>query len=153
NYRALPVVRDDGVRVLLTGHGGDVLLLRSATYFASWLVHGHWRALGRQLDRKRETGRGGYGYQFAAWAGFRLPPAWPQVVVHRRRYRPDRLERLMPPSIRRWYADQRPEPTRTGPDAWWLNVLDHVETFSNTPQNLFLDRLYRSFGLEPRHPY
>src|SRR5204862_8173801 len=64
NYHALPAALDDGVRVLLTGHGGDVLLLRSPSYFASWLVHGHWRALARQLSRKRETGRLGYGYQF-----------------------------------------------------------------------------------------
>ena len=152
SYRALQAIRDDGVRALLTGSGGDVLFMGSARYFATWLLEGRWALLRDQLRRKRETGRFGYTYQFAAWALYPLMPAAVQREVRRRRYGLSPLERWMPPAVQARYREEKAALVPTGRYGWWKTVRNDVDVLARTPQTAYFDRLMRLYGLESRHP-
>ena len=152
NYRALPIIRDDGCRTLLTGRGGDVLFMGTARYFASWLLHGRWGPLREQLQRKRPTSRHGYAYQFAAWALFPLTPAAAQRAMFRRQHSLDPLKRWMPPPVAARYRANPPHFAAAGLHGWWQDRRDDVDELTRTPMTAYFDRLMRLHGLESRHP-
>jgi asparagine synthase (glutamine-hydrolysing) len=151
-YLSLPAAAADGVRVMLTGHGGDMLLMGSATYFAWWLTRGEWRALHEQIKTKRRTGRWGYGYQFAAWAVYPLLPHRVLAAVYRRQRMLGPMEAWMPEGVRRRYLQRRANVVADGPAGWWRNLRGDVDTLSATPHTRYMDRLMRRFGLEVRNP-
>ena len=152
NFRALPIVRDDGARTLLTGRGGDVMFMGTARYFATWLLHGRWGSLREQLRRKRPTSRHSYAYQFAAWALFPLAPG--------------QCSGRCSGASTRWAAaavdasgsgdslPREPAPLRLGGAArgWWQDRRDDVDELARTPVTPYFDRLMRMHGLESRHP-
>ena len=155
NFRTFAIIRDDGVRALLTGHGGDILLLRNATYFAWWLTAGRWRPLLEQLGRKRRTGRFGFGYQLAAWGVFPLLPSAAQRLLHFRRGGGGLrvLREWMPPAVQTRYEEEGEELAYSGRVGWWRELRNDVLVSASTPQGPFLDRLLRRYGLEQRHPF
>ena len=150
NFRALPIVRDDGARTLLTGRGGDVMFMGTARYFATWLLHGRWGSLREQLRRKRPTSRHSYAYQFAAWALFPLAPGQCSV-----RCSGAHTGRCSSGCLRQWrLATTRTRPTspRRGCARWWQDRRDDVDELARTPVTPYFDRLMRMHGLESRHP-
>jgi asparagine synthase (glutamine-hydrolysing) len=151
-YRSLSTAFADGVRTMLTGHGGDVLFMGSATYFAWWLVGGQWRALHEQVSRKRRTGRWGYGYQFAAWALYPLLPRSVLGAVFQRQRSLDPMKGWMPDHVQQRYREWSPRVQAGGPAGWWHNLRDDVDVLTSTPHTRFFDRLTRRFGLELRNP-
>jgi len=152
SHRALALAREDGVRTVLMGHGGDNLLTGEPRYLSHWLFRGCWRALRRELRaRQRTTGR-----RYAELAARELGgPLLPGPISWRRRaeHVGAGLRAWIPPRLKQRLVGQFAPVIHPGPRGWWYEFRDDVVAIASSVNGSHLDRMMRLFGLEVRQPF
>jgi asparagine synthase (glutamine-hydrolysing) len=152
SHRALALARDDGVRTMLMGHGGDNLLTGEPRYLCHWFFRGCWGPLRREL-RARQRGSGRHYAELAAreLGG----PLLPGPISRRRR-----AEHVgagprawVPPRLNERFAGQFAPVIHPGPRGWWYEFRDDVVAIANSVNGSHIDRMMRLFGLEARQPF
>lgn len=148
-YKTLAQAREDGMRVMLMGHGGDVLLDGSPRYFADWLIAGRWRDVHLQTRAYAEAASRPYVVGLIGNALSPLFPTWARRAIEYRHMPP--IKSLVPKQLRTFGFDSRADLHR-GKNAWWYDFRDQL-TFGQTPHEGYLDRLMRLFGQQVRQPF
>lgn len=149
-YAALDRARADGVRVMLMGHGGDVLLDGSPRAFADLLLQGRWHALHSQVRAfAQATGRP-YWQSFAGNVLSPLMPTWVREKIEYRHWH--RATSLIPPRLRAYRFDALPALPH-GKHAWWHHLRHQLASIGHTLQEGHLDRTMRAFGIQVRQPF
>lgn len=152
HFEMLTLARADGVRTIMTGHGGDDLLTGSACYLPDWFVQGRWRALHEQVGAQARATKRPYLRTLAADVLVPLLPGPLPRYVRRRGAGFDQKAWLP--------ADLQHPPRRDVPDRrhpyrhdWWHSQRRRWVRFGQDPNQAYLDRLARLFGMEVRQPF
>jgi asparagine synthase (glutamine-hydrolysing) len=150
-YKILGRARADGVRVMMTGDGGDFVAAGSPFYFSDWLLQGRWSALYSEVRaRARRPGQSLAGAVAPAVTAL-LP-----VAVQRRvgTVAMPQLDAWIPFRLRqqRHHAHMS-APLFRGRAAWWYQLRKLIGQFAHGYHNAFKDRQLRRFGMEVRQPF
>jgi len=148
-YKTLAQARADGIRVMLMGHGGDLLLDGSPRYFADWLLVGRWRDVHRQTRAYAAAAKRPYAVGLIGNALSPLFPTWARRAIEFRHA--PRIKALIPHHLHSQGFHTTPELHR-GRNAWWYDFRDQLN-FGQSPHEAYLDRLMRLFGMEIRQPF
>lgn len=148
-YKTLAQARADGMRVMLMGHGGDVLLDGSPRYFADWLLAGRWRDVHRQTRAYAAATHRPYAVGLVGNALSPLFPTWARSAIEFRHL--PSIKALVPKRLYSLGFHTMPELHR-GRNAWWYDFRDQLN-FGHSPHEGYLDRLMRLFGMEIRQPF
>jgi asparagine synthase (glutamine-hydrolysing) len=149
-YKVLAQARADGVRAMLTGDGGDLLVGGSPLHLSDWLLQGRWAAVYTEV-RARARRAGQSPVRGVAPVLFCLLPVGLQRVLARSELPP--TEPWVPAHLRRRYGPSRLLPLRAGRHAWWYLLRDQIDQLGHGHHNAFKDRQMRRFGLEVRQPF
>jgi asparagine synthase (glutamine-hydrolysing) len=153
HFKMLGAARLDGVRTILMGHGGDHLLTGSARYLSDWLLQGRWSDLHQQVAAHARLTKRSYPRTFAADV---LVPLMPDPV--RRRLKQHRKsgsgeKPWLPADLQHPPQRQETNSRDNGRSAWWYSLRRQWDRFGQDPNQAYLDRLARLFGLEVRQPF
>jgi asparagine synthase (glutamine-hydrolysing) len=143
--------REDGVRVLLWGHGGDSVLAGSTRQLASLLARGRLRTLVRE---GRAEAREAEGPAWRTLAGSALLPLLPARLQSfaLRRYDPWSSAWVGPRLAERARETLRPA-LISGPNAWWHELRELLTTGGNSPFAGYYARRGAFEGVEYRTPF
>jgi asparagine synthase (glutamine-hydrolysing) len=152
HFKLLDAARSHGVRSILMGHGGDHLLTGSARYLADWFMQGRWSDLHRQLAVYARLTKRSYPRAFAADVLFPLLPGSLRRQLKRgRRAVPSKA--WLPAGLQHSPRREDQESAHSGRHAWWYAMRRQWERFGENPNQAYLDRLSRLFGMELRQPF
>jgi asparagine synthase (glutamine-hydrolysing) len=147
---AIARAREDGVGVLLWGHGGDTLVAGSTRHLATLLARGRWRELAR--EGRAEAGDAEVAARFLA--GATILPLLPGGLQS---YALRRHEPWSSSWVGAGLADRARAalriPLRRGPDAWWHELRDIYTSGTDGPGSGSIDRRGRFEGVEYRAPF
>jgi asparagine synthase (glutamine-hydrolysing) len=149
-YKILGQARADGVRLMMTGDGGDFLVGGSPFYLSDWLLQGRWGALSKEIRARASRSDRSYLRVFGPAIHFLLP-IWLQRRVQHPGL-PD-LDAWIPPHLRERHHAHMGAPLYRGRYAWWHQLHDLVEQFTHGYHNACRDRQMRRFGLEVCQPF
>lgn len=148
-YKTLTQAQADGMRVMLMGHGGDLLLDGSPRYLADWLLAGRWREVHRQTRAYASAAGRPYAVGLIGNAVSPLFPTWARRRIEFRHM--PRIKALVPKHLRAFGFDAIPHVHRGG-NAWWYDLRERL-IIGQTPHEGYLDRLMRLFGMQVRQPF
>ncbi|HEY8132324.1 MAG TPA: asparagine synthase-related protein [Thermoanaerobaculia bacterium] len=149
-YKVLSRAREDGVRAMMTGDGGDFVVGGSPYYLSDWLLQGRWRAFYGEV-RARVSRPGQSALRGVVPAVFGLLPRSLQGRLSRHGLA--HLDTWIPPRLRPRHRAHTPAPLHQGQYAWWYQFRDLLNHFTYGYHNAFKDRQMRRFGLEVRQPF
>jgi asparagine synthase (glutamine-hydrolysing) len=152
HFKVLDAARRDGVRVMLMGHGGDHLLTGSARYSADLLLQGRWRTLREQVSTRARLTNRSFPSVFLTDALAPLAPEGMKRLL-RRRPRSPVLKTWMPADLQSPNRPDRRSRGFSGRNAWWYELRSQWDRFGQDPNQAYLDRTLRLFGMELRQPF
>jgi asparagine synthase (glutamine-hydrolysing) len=134
------------------GHGGDHLLTGSARYSADLLLQGRWRTLREQVSTRARLTNRSFPSVFLTDALAPLAPEGMKRLL-RRRPRSPVLKTWMPADLQSPNRPDRRSRGFSGRNAWWYELRSQWDRFGQDPNQAYLDRTLRLFGMELRQPF
>jgi asparagine synthetase B (glutamine-hydrolysing) len=147
----LAAARADGVRTMMMGHLGDLVVAGTPLWFSTLLRPSRTADLAAEVRAHAGRNRTSVARAFLATVAFRLLPARAQQRIEYRR-RPD-YRRWLPAALGRRYDIDLRAPAYAGRHAWWRQLRDSIALVGQSRSSGYFDRMFRHFGLEQRQPF